>query len=84
MPLNYNDRRDLQEEERLRQQAILEQTLNRIRQPNAQSNARTITYEPSQRMHPANVRDTPRNGGKRTKRTKRKSNRNKRKSRKNK
>jgi hypothetical protein len=61
---------------------MLAQTLNRIRQPNAQSNSRTITRAQSQRMRPANIRDTPRNGGKRTKRTKRKSNRNKRKSRK--
>jgi hypothetical protein len=84
MPLN-NDRHDIQEEERRRQEAMLAQTLNRIRQPNAQSNSIPITRAPSQRMHPDNVRDTrsPRrnNGGKRTKR---KSNRNKRKSRKNK
>jgi len=85
MSLNYNNRHDIQEEERRRQEAMLAQTLNRIRQPNAQSNSIPITRALSQIRHPANVRDTrsPRrnNGGKRTKR---KSNRNKRKSRKNK
>ena len=84
MPLNYNDRHDIQEEDRRHQEAMLAQTLTRIaNQPNAQSNSRPITRAPSQRRHPHNIRDTPRrnNGGKRTKR---KSNRNKRKSRKNK
>lgn len=86
MPLNYNDRHDIQEEERRRQEAMLAQTLTRIaNQPTAQSNSRPITRAPSQRRNPDNVRDTrsPRrnNGGKRTKR---KSKRNKRKSRKNK
>jgi len=32
MPLNYNDRHDIQEEERRRQEAMLAQTLNRNRQ----------------------------------------------------
>ena len=37
MPLNYNDRHDIQELERRRQEAMLAQTLTRIaNQPNAQ------------------------------------------------
>jgi len=46
-----------------------------------QNTQRQNTQQTMQSRHPANVRDTPINGGKRTKR---KSNRNKRKSRKNK
>jgi hypothetical protein len=53
MPFTYNDRHDLQEEERRHQEARLAQTLTRIAsQPTAQSST-----QQHQRRHPDNVRE---------------------------
>ena len=66
MPFNYNDRHDLQEEERRRQEARINERVTLLTNPqNIQQNSRIQTT----RRHPQNIRDSlPSRGGKRTKR----------------
>ena len=81
MPINYNDRHDLQEEEIRRQEARINERVTLLTNPqNIQQNSRIQTT----RRHPQNIRDSlPSRGGKRTKRRNRRHHRkHKRKSRK--
>jgi len=73
MSLTYNDRHDLQQEERTRQEARINERLARLANPqNIQQNPRIQTP----RRHPQNIRDSVSAiGGKQTKRRNRTHNR---------